>query len=55
MLLVQLAYLADARYGILVVQMAAQRVAGIGGIDHDAAIAQHARRLTDQTRVGVVL
>jgi hypothetical protein len=54
MVLVKLAYLADARNGISVVQMTAQRVTGIGRIHHDPAFTQHCRGLTDQARVGII-
>ena len=54
MLLVQFAYLADARHGILVIEMTAQCIARIRGVNHNAAVAQHFSRLPNQARVGVI-
>src|SRR5450759_3492349 len=54
MMLVQFAYLADARHGILVIKMTAQCIARVSGVHHDTAVTQHFSRLANQTRIGVV-
>ena len=43
---------ADALQGILVADVPPERVAGIGGIGNDAALAQDVRRLADEARLG---
>ncbi len=45
---------ANAVHGLLVPHLAAQRIAGIGGIDDDATGAQDLHRLADEPRLGVI-
>jgi hypothetical protein len=52
--LVHPANIADTLHRILVAEMAAQGVAGIGGVHHHAAISDDIHSLADQARLGVV-
>ena len=45
---------ADALQSILVAHLAAQGVAGVGGIDDDAAVLQDLHRLADEANLGIV-
>ncbi|MNG34787.1 hypothetical protein D3C84_1213610 [compost metagenome] len=45
---------ADALQRVLVAHLAAQGIAGVGGIDDDAAVLQYLHRLTDEANLGIV-
>ena len=53
MMLVDVTNPADAGHGVLVTDVTTQCVAGVGGINHYAAFANHVHRLPDQTRLRI--
>jgi len=51
---IHLAYGANTHHGVLVAQMATQRVAGIGRVRDHAALPHDFRCLTDQSRLWII-